>query len=194
MRSVFGVLVVGAVFVQLSLMPSPASAATEVARFPANNSFLVANSNDPVTGTSTSVGVTRELGFPGGPVYRVFYLVSNPDQGLFQFGTGLIDAQDFQITPHAASLNVDINTLTLDSQEGPLPENGVIDVEWEGTGVQREAGGTIFEFDNVRGVFVGTSLTTTADITGSVFGTALVDPFGDIRSLHQAVIVITRDP
>jgi hypothetical protein len=189
MRSVIGLFVVGVVGTQLSL----AHAATEVARFPANNSFLTANANDPVTGTSTSVGVTRELGQPGGPVYRVFYLVSNADTGLFLFGSGLIDAQDFQVTPQSGSLHVDINTLTLDQQEGDVPGNGVIDVEWEGTGMQRESGSTFFEFENVRGLFVGTSVTNIADITGSAFGTPLVEPFGEIRILSSAVIVITRE-
>jgi hypothetical protein len=189
MRTVIGLFVVGVVLMQLS----SARAATEVARFPANNTFLTANSNDPVTGTSTSVSVTRELGLPGGPVYRVFYLISNADTGQFIFGGGLIDAQDFQVSPHRASLHVDINTITLDQQEGEVPENGVIDIEWEGTGTQRESGSTFFEFENVRGLFVGTSVTNLADITGTVFGTPLVEPFGDIRILHQAVIVITRN-
>jgi hypothetical protein len=130
---------VGVVLTQLS----SAQAATEVARFPANNTFLTANSNDPVT-------------------------------------------------PQSASLLVDINTLTLDMLQGELPENGLIDVQWEGTGVQRQSGSTFFEGENVRGIFVGTSVTNDADITGSVFGTPLVEPFGDIRILHSAVIVITR--
>ena len=189
MRTVIGFFLVGVVLTQLS----SAQAATEVARFPANNSFLTANSNDPVTGTSTSIGVTRELGQPGGPVYRVSYIVSNPDLGLFLFGSGLIDAQDFQVTPQGGSVHVDMNTVTLDQQVGDVPENGVIDVEWEGTGMQRESGSTFFEFENVRGIFVGTSVTNVADITGSAFGTPLVDPFGDIRILHSAVIVITRN-
>jgi hypothetical protein len=37
-------------------------------------------------------------------------------------------------------------------------------------------------------------MTNVADITGSVFGTPLVEPFGDIRILHNALIVITREP
>ena len=189
MRTVIGLLMVGVVLTQLS----SARAATEVARFPAHNTFLTANSNDPVTGTSTSVGVTRELGLPGGPVYRVFVLISNFDSGFFFFASGLIDAQDFQVNPHRGSLQVDINTITLDQLIGEVPENGVIDVEWEGTGTQRQSGSTFFEGENVRGIFVGTSVTNEADITGSVFGTPLVDPFGDIRILSSAVIVITRD-
>lgn len=189
MRTVFGVFVVGVVLSQLS----SAHAATEVVRFPAHNTFLSANSNDPVTNTSISVGVTRELGLPGGPVYRVFYIVSNPDTQLFLFGSALIDAQDFQVTPQRASLHVDLNTLTLDMQVGEVPENGVIDVEWEGTGVQQEAGGTIDVSDNVRFIFTGTSMTNPADITGSAFGMPLVEPFGEIRILASAVIVITRE-
>jgi hypothetical protein len=189
MRTVIGVFVVGVVLAQLS----SAHAATEVARFPAHNTFLSATSNDPVTGNSTQVGVTRELGLPGGPVYRVFYIISNPDTGLFLLGGGLIDAQDFQVNPQRASLHVDINTLTLDMQVGEVPENGIIDIEWEGTGMQRESGSTISVSDNVRFIFEGTSVTNPADITGSVFGVPLVEPFGDIRILASAVIVITRE-
>jgi hypothetical protein len=187
MRTVIGLLVVGAVLTQVS-----SANAAEVARFPAHNTFLSAISNDPVTGTSTSVGVTRELGLPGGPVYRVFVLMSNPDTGLFLFASGLIDAQDFQVTPQRASLFVDINTIELDTLIGEVPENGVIDVQWEGTGVQRDSGVTISDEDFARFLFVGTSVTTTADITGSVFGVPLVEPFGDIRILNSAVIRIIR--
>jgi hypothetical protein len=189
MPSLIRALVFGAVLAQLS----SAQAATEVARFPAHNTFLNANSNDPVTGTSVSVGVTRELGAKGGPVYRVFYMISNADTGLFLFGTGLLDRQDFRVTPKRASLHVDINDLTLETQVGDLPENGVIDVQWEGTGTQREAGSTFFEFDNVRGIIVGTSMTNPAEITGSAFGTPLVEPFGEIRILSSAVVIITRN-
>jgi len=188
MRTVIGVFVVGVVLTQLSSV----HAATEVARFPAHNTFLSASSNNEDTGTSISVGVTRELGLPGGPVYRVYYQISNFEAGLYQFGTALIDAQDFQVTPQRASLHVDINTLTLEGVVGDIPENGVIDVEWEGTGMHVESGGTISVSDNVKFLFVGTSMTNPADITGSVFGTTLVDPFGDIRIVTSAVIVITR--
>jgi hypothetical protein len=187
MRTFIGLVVVIAVMAQLST----AKAATEVARFPANNSFLVANSNEP-DGTSRSVGVTRELTQRGGPVYRVFYLVSNFETGLFMSGSGLIDAQDFQMTPHSASLDIDINTITLDMQVGDLPEDGQISVHWAGTDVQRISGGSVNVSDNIRFLFVGTSVDVTADITGSMFGTPLFEPFGDIRILSSAIIVITR--
>jgi hypothetical protein len=187
MRTLCGLVVVVAVMAQLST----AKAATEVARFPANNSFLMANSNE-VDGTSRSVGVTRELTQSGGPVYRVFYLVTNFETGLFMLGSGLIDRQDFQITPHAASLDIDINAITLDTQIGDLPEDGQISVQWEGTDVQRISGGSVDVSDNIRFLFVGTSVDVTADITGSMFGTPLFEPFGDIRILSSAVIVITQ--
>jgi hypothetical protein len=189
MRTMIGFFVVGVVLAQLTA----AQAATEVIRFPANNAFLTANSNDPVTGTSTSVGVTQEVGHPGSPVYRVFYLISNFETGLFLFGSGLIDAQDFQISPQSGSLFVDINTITLDTQIGEVPENGLIDVEWEGTGASRQSGSTFFEFENVRGIIAGTDVTNPAEISGTVFGTPLVDPFGDIRMLRSGTVVITRN-
>jgi hypothetical protein len=188
MRTVIGLFTVGLVVAQLSA----ANAATDVLRFPANNTFLNAASNDPVTGNSTSVGVTRELGQSGGPVYRLFYLVSNADTGLFLLGSGVIDAQDFQATPQHGSLFVDINTLTLETQIGAVPANGIIDIEWNGTGAQRQSGATFFQFENVRGIIAGTDVTNVANITGSVFGTPLVDPFGDIRMLRSGTVVITR--
>jgi hypothetical protein len=80
----------------------------------------------------------------------------------------------------------------LDTLIGEVPANGVIDVEWEGTGVQRDSGVTISDEDFARFLFVGTSVTNPADITGSVFGVPLVEPFGDIRILNSAVIRIIR--
>jgi hypothetical protein len=53
----------------------------------------------PVTGTSTGVFVSRELGQRGGPIYRVFYIVSQAD-GTTIFGGGLLDNDDFRITAH----------------------------------------------------------------------------------------------
>jgi hypothetical protein len=61
----------------------------------------------------------------------------------------------------------------------------------EGTGVQRDSGVTISDEDFAR-FFAGTHVTTTAEITGSVFGVPLVEPFGDIRILNSAVIRIIR--
>src|SRR5262249_44668251 len=105
------------------------------------------------------------------------------------------DAQDFQVTPKRASLDVDVNTLTLDCFQGAdqVPENGVISVDWEGTDSQRMSGSTILNQGNLKAIFFGTSLTVTADITGSVFGVPLVDPFGDIRMLHSGLIVIMKE-
>jgi hypothetical protein len=183
-----GLFTVGVIVAQLSA----AQAATDVVRFPANNTFLNANSNDPVTGNSTSVGVTRELGASGGPVYRIFYLVSNFETGLFLLGSGVIDAQDFQVTPHGGSVFVDMKTVALDFQIGDVPANGLIDIDWEGTGVQRQSGSTFFQFENVRGIITGTDMSNPATITGSVFGAPLVEPFGDIRMLRSGTIVITR--
>lgn len=173
---------------------STANAATEVARFPANNSFLSAVSNDDATGDSTSILVTRELTQPGGPVYRISYLISNSITGDFKFGSGVIDTKNVQISAHSASVNVDINAITLDEQFGALPANGVIKINWQGTDdVQRISGGGPVEVSgNVRFLFTGTVVDITANITGSVFGTPLVTPFGDIRILSEAVIVISR--
>jgi len=188
MRTVTGLLLVGVVMAQVSM----AKAETEVVRFAAHNSFLMATSNDPTTGITRQVGVVRELNNAGGPVYRVFYIVSNFDIGLFLLGSGIIDAQDVRITPQSASVDVDINAITLDFQIGDVPEDGRINIRWEATELQRIAGGS-FELDpNVRFNFVGTALDAPSDITGTVFGEQLVDPFGDIRILSSATIRITR--
>ena len=73
--------------------------------------------------------MVRVLGEPGGPQYQLFYLITNFETGLFLFGAGLLDAQDFQVNAQRGSLFVDVNTLTLDTQIGEVPENGIIDVE-----------------------------------------------------------------
>ena len=55
----------------------------------------------------------------------------------------------------------------------------------KGTGVQRQSGSVFLQGDFVLGVAAGTNVTNPAEVTGSVFGTPLVDPTGDIRILHE---------
>jgi hypothetical protein len=64
-------------------------------------------------------------------------------------------------------------------------------VEWVGTDdVQRTAGGGVNFSGNVQFLFTGMTVDTQADVTGSMFGTALFEPSGDIRVLSSAIIVI----
>jgi len=188
MRMITGLLLVGAVMAQVST----ANARTDVIRLPANNTFVTATSNEP-DGTTRQVGVTRVLTEAGGPQYQLFYRVTNSFTGLDMEGGGLISTQEFHVTPTSASLDVDINDITLDFQLGELPEDGHISVEWVGTDdVQRTAGGSVSFSDNVQFLFTGMTVDTQADVTGTMFGTALFEPFGDIRVLSFAVIVITH--
>jgi len=181
------VVVLGAVVAQLGM----AKAATEVAHFPANNRFATAISNAP-DGTSTGVFVTREITQPGGPVDTVAVIISRPD-GSFTLAIGVLPQGAFHFTPRSASLDVDLNAITLDTLIGELPENGVVSVDWDGTDTERTAGNSVSEFDNVRVIFSGVTTAVVAEVAGTVFGLPLVDPFGDLRQLSQQVTVITTD-
>lgn len=186
MRTIAGLILVGAVMAQVST----ANASTEVMRLPANNTFVSATSNEP-DGTTRQVGVTRVLTEAGGPQYELFYGITNQNTGLDMEGMGLISSQEFHVAPNSASLDVDIHDITLDFQRGELPEDGHISVEWVGTDdVQRTAGGQLNFFDNVQFLFTGMTVDTQADITGTMFGTPLFEPSGDIRILSSAIIVI----
>jgi hypothetical protein len=185
-----GLVLVGAVVVSLS----QAQAATEVMRFPANNTFANAISIDPVTGNPTGIFVSRHKGDPGGPVDTLFYTAVLPD-GTFISGGGILPKNAFHVDGHAASLNVDVHDMVLDPnlQNGPVPTNGEIHVFWDKTGVERTSGSTQFNVGTMHVLFVGTSNTAACDIDASAFGADLPGPFGDVRSLTSAVIVITKD-
>jgi hypothetical protein len=182
------VVVVGAVAAQLAL----AHAATEVARFPANNRFANAVSTAP-DGTTTGVFVSREIGQPGGPIDRVAVIISRPD-GAFTFLAGVLPQGAFQYAARSASLDVDLHAITLDpSSIGEIPANGVISIDWDATDVQHTAGNTVFNFGNVHVVIAGTRTDVVADVTGTVFGAPLVAPSGNMSSVTQSVIIVTRD-
>jgi hypothetical protein len=188
MRKIVGlVLGLGAVVAELSVV----QAATEVAHFPANNRFASATSNAP-DGSSTSVFVSREIGQPGGPVDTVSVITSQPD-GSFTLAVGVLPQGAFQFSAQSASLDVDLNAITLTTLIGELPENGVVSVDWDGTETTRTAGNSVLEFDNVRVIFSGVRTAVVADVTGTVFGVPLVSPVGDLLALSQQVTVITRD-
>jgi hypothetical protein len=187
LKTVGRVVVLGVVVAQLSM----AQAATEVAHFPANNRFANAVSNAP-DGTSTGVFVTREIGGSGGPVDRIGFIISRPD-GIVTFGTGVLPSGAFHFNAHSASLDVDINAITLDTSIGDIPEDGVISIDWEGTDTQRTAGNNVADFGNLRVIFAGVTTAVVADVTGTVFGVPLADPVGDLLKLSQQVTVITDE-
>jgi hypothetical protein len=188
MRKINGlalVLVVGA------LIPQPAHAATEVLRLPANNKFASAISNAP-DGTTTGIFLSRHLTDSGGPIDSIFFIVSKPD-GTFVEASATLPQGAFQIAAKSASLNVDLNAITLDMQVGEIPANGVITVQWAGTDVQRMSGSVRFDFDTTHVVLSGTRTDVVANVTATVFGTPLVEPFGSFSTITQSVIIVTRD-
>ena len=190
MRKIIGLAVlVGGVIAQLSL----AQAATEVLRLPANNQFISAVSTDPVTGLTTGVFVTRVLGEPGGPVDTVTVIVSS--ETVFNLASGVLPQGAFQVSARSASLDVDINAITLDTVIGELPANGVISLDWQGDDIQRTAGNAKFDLGNGQAVIVGTRTEVAADLTGTIFGAPPADDaIGSISAVRMAVIVITFDP
>ena len=183
-----GLVLVGAVVLPMSL----AQAATEVMRLPANNTFANAISNDPVTGVSTGIFVSRHVGDRGGPVDTLFYVISNPDFTSCS-GGGVLPSGAFHVDAQGASLNVDVNDMVLTNQQCDVPGDGIISVDWSRTSSTRDSGSTQFNFGTIHVLFVGTAVDTTCDVDANAFGVDLGGTFGDIRSLHEAVIIITKD-
>src|SRR4051812_49070402 len=184
MRLISGAALVASLFVPLSL-----AHAAEVTRLPANNMFANAVSTDEAAGTSTGVFVTREKG--KGTVDSIFVVISGPSGASFISGT--LPKGAFHADAKSASLDVDISEIIVSFESGDLPETGLISVDWHATDVTRISGNTKFEFDNTHVNIVGTSASSPANVVGSVFGTALVAPTGDLSTTKQAVIIITKD-
>jgi hypothetical protein len=185
MRMISGAALVASLFVPISL-----AHAAEVTRLPANNMFANAVSNDDAAGTSTGVFVTRQKG-NGAPVDSVFVILSGPSGASFISGT--LPKGAFHADDKSASLNVDISQIMVTFESGDLPETGLISVDWHATDVTRISGNTKFDFGTTHVNIVGTSTSATAMVAGSVFGTALLAPTGDLSTTKQAVIIITKD-
>ena len=58
----------------------------------------------------------------------------------------------------------------------------------------RTSGNSKLQFGNTTVSFVGTSTSSPANISGSVLGTALVAPTGDISLAHTSVIIHVDQP
>ena len=184
-------MISGAALVASLLAPLSLAHAAEVTRLPANNMFANAVSDDPATGTSTGVFVTREKGNKGGPVDTIFLIISGPN-GFSVIG-GTLPKGAFHADAKSASLDVDISEIIVSFEDGNLPETGLISVDWHATDVTRISGNTQIDIGNGHVNIVGTSASSPANVTGSVFGTALVEPRGDLRTVTQAVIIISKD-
>jgi len=184
-----GLVLVGAVLVSLS----QAQAATEVMRFPANNTFATAVANDPVTNITTGIFVSRHKTDKGGPVNTLFYSTTLTD-GTNCSGSVDLDPNDFHVDGHAASVDINLNDYEITSQSGPIPGDGSIHVYWAKTGVTRtNGGGSAFNSGGFHVVFTGTNNTAECDVEVSAFGADLNGVTGDVRTLQSAVIVILKD-
>jgi hypothetical protein len=190
MRKVTGLalLVVGAVVAPLSM----AQASTEVTRLPAHNQSVNAITFDPNTGASTGVFVTREkVTQGGGPVDTIFFIVSKAN-GDFFFGQGVLPKGAFHIDAHSASLDVDTADIAFSFSSGNIPASS-ISIDWSKADVTRESGSTKLDMGNVHVSFVGTRTFAPATVAGSVLGDELVGATGEIDTITQAIIIVTKD-
>jgi hypothetical protein len=178
---------------------SPSAQAASVMRFPANTDFAVALSN-PTNGPSQLVAVSRSVGDGGGVTTFLGYYYTDPS-GCFFSASGTIPNQSFSFNAGSASLYLDTSTLPEGTlayyttcPDANLP-TGVIQVTWTATGSTRTAGGSTSTFENITFHYTGTTLTNIVDMSGSLFGTTLVDPnsFSYTSALHQNVIRIEHN-
>jgi hypothetical protein len=184
-------LLPGAALVASLFLPAALAHAAEVTRLPSNNMFATAVSTDPATETSTGVFVTRVKGGPKGPVDSIFVIISGPSGSSLIAGT--LPTGAFHADAKSASLDVDISEIMVTFEDGTLPETGLISVDWHATDVTRISGNTKIDIGNGHVNIVGTSSSSPATVTGSVFGTALVGPTGDLSTTKQAVIIVSKD-
>ena len=100
-----------------------------------------------------------------------------------------------KINKKKASVDVVIGDIAVTGTTGDLPADGVVSVDWAAAGVERTSGNVIL--DGGPGVTIhihGHRTFAPADIEGSVLGTALVAPTGDISTVHDNVQItfVTR--
>jgi len=184
------VVLAGAVIAQASVV----HAATEVVRLPANNAFAVAVLNDPETNNTTFVFVSRVIEGTGPAVSSMFFVTTTPE-GETISGSAVLPQSAFQVSSTTASLDVDLNEITVDNLVGEIPENGVISIDWATVGVQRTAGNVKFDMENGQALIVGVRTDAPAEVSGTIFGAPLVgdDTNSNISVVRSAVIIITRN-
>ncbi len=189
---------VGTLVTQLTLA-APARAATDIFRSPSNNTFAVASSN-PETGPSQQVAVVRTIGASGGPITQLGFYYVDPN-GCFFGGFGNIPNQSFNVSATSASLSIDTSVLPAGTIQffstcpDAVPPTGLISVTWTATGSQRTSGTTSFGGAGTTIRFVGTHVESVASISGTLFGTTLVDPFqlSYISATHSTLIIMQRN-
>jgi len=189
---------VGSLATQITLA-APANAATDIFVSRTNNDFAVATSN-PDNGPSQQVTVTRTTGVSGGIITELgFYYVA--PNGCFFAGFGQIPNQDFNFTPKSASLTIDTSSLPAGTIQffgtcpDATPPAGVISVQWTATSATRTSGTSVSSFGGTTIRISGTRLDTVAAISGTIFGTTLVDPFqlSYLNGDHTTTIIMQRD-
>ena len=175
--------IAGLVLAVTLIAPLAVAHAAEVTNLLTNNLFAGANST--VGETTTSVFVTREKG-KGQPRDSIAVFISSPTS--FSLISGTLPAGALQITKTNASVDVVIGDIAVVNQIGDFPADGVVSVDWAAGDVERSSGDVIL--DGGPGVTIhihGHRTFATADIEGSVLGTALVAPTGDISTVHDNV-------
>ncbi len=185
MRRISGLVLAASLLLPLSL-----AHAAEVTQIYTNNLFADANSTDDA-GVSTSVDVTREKG-KGGFRDSIFIGISRPD-GSFSMLQGTLPKGALRINANNASLEVNVADI-VSSFEVDFPAEGVVSLQWRATGVTRTSGGTRFVSGNMTFMLVGTSTQSDAAITGSVLGTDMVAPTGDLHLAHESLIIHVSTP
>jgi hypothetical protein len=183
-------------------LAAPARAATDIFRSPNNNTFAVATSN-PETGPSEQVTVVRTTGVSGGPITQLgfYYVDPNDPNGCFFAGFGSIPNQYFSINATSASLSIDTSVLPAGTIQffgtcpDAVPPTGLISVTWTVTGSNRTSGTTSFSGGGTTIRFVGTHVESLVSMSGTIFGTTLVDPFdlSFISGSHSTLIVMQRN-
>lgn len=175
--------IAGLVLAVSLIAPLGAARAAEVTNLLTNNLFAGANST--VGETTTSVFVTREKG-KGQPRDSIGITISGPSG--FSILSGTLPDGALTINKTNASVDVVISDIAVIFQFGDFPADGVVSVDWAAGDVERTSGNVIL--DGGPGVTIhihGHRTFAPADIEGSVFGTALVAPTGDISTVHDNV-------
>ncbi|SRR6266540_2722414 len=184
--------IAGLVLAVSLIAPLAVARAAEVTHLSSNNLFAGANSTDEATQTTTSVFVTREKR-NGQPRDSIAVIISGPSG--FSIISGALPNGALKINKKKASVDVVIGDIAVSNQVGVFPADGVVSVDWDAGDVERTSGDTVI--DGGPGVTIhihGHRTFAAADIDGSVLGTALVAPTGDISTVHDTVMIHVNTP
>jgi hypothetical protein len=198
MRKLFHLITTAVLF--LLLATNDARAAEVLYQFTNNVMFATAISNPPNGDPSQAVFVTRAVMPSAGLTTFVSFYYTTPD-GCFIAAGGYVPNTLFHVNANGASLGVDTSTLpegtiqTFFSSCGASAPSGLISVTWTVTGSERTSGSSASQFGNVTYRFSGTRREDVSNISGTLFGTQLIDPFplSYISTLHNTAIFIERN-